>query len=458
MKNSINKERLLSNINPELYERGCFEYLSGLSEFESVVFICDSVESKEFAMSISESIRNIFSTGFIEVDALYEETDVKSKLYIDCLFNKEDESEISELYKFSLASTDLIGLIYPTGYKMDSGRCISKKISYSCLITMSANPGLYLNDCLDSSSKVLNLDNSLSGNIELLNSDCTKPLFVSRKRNTNKGNYLTASIIGGSKQYMGAADLAYSALVALKFGCGYSYLVVPESLCDIYALRQPQVILKTLSDKDGLFIFEKEELDDVMLHSDVIVFGMGIGVTQDIYEMISYILHNFTGKLVIDADGLNAISKYGIDALIDHNCDLILTPHIKEFSRLRNLDVEDVMNGPIKYAKEFARRYKLTLLLKSASSIITNGYDVSINISGNAGLAKAGSGDLLSGIVGGVFSEKNFGSYLTCRIGSFLFGYIADEVVEKVYIKSMTSNDLVDEIGPSLLKLSKLYK
>jgi len=458
MKTSITAERLLSNVNRGLYEKACFEYLSNLDEFESVVFICDSNDSRDFANSISKSVREIFSTKFIGIESLYGETNSESKLYIDCLFSKEDESEIRELYKFSLESNNLVGLIFPTGYRMDSGRCICKKIVYSCLITMSANPGLYLNDCLDSCEKVINLDGLLSDNIELLKSDCTEPLFASRRRNTNKGNYLTASIIGGCKRYMGAATLAYSSLCALKFGCGYSYLVVPESLRDIYALRQPQVILKTLSDNDGLFIFDKEKLDEVMSHSDVVAFGMGIGVSKDVYMMIDYILHNFTGKLVIDADGLNSIAKYGIDSLIDHNCDVIITPHIKEFSRLRNLDVEDVLDQPIYYAKEFARRNKVTLLLKSASSIITNGYDVSINITGNAGLAKAGSGDLLSGIVGGVFSEKNLDSYLTSRIGSYLFGYFADEAAEKVYVKSLTSKDIVDEIGPSLLKLSKKYK
>ena len=458
MKTSITAERLLSNVNRGLYEKGCFEYLSSLDEFESVVFICDSDDSRNFAESISDSVREIYSTRFIGIESLYEEVDAKSKMYVDCLFNKEDESEIRELYKFSLKTKNLVGLIFPTGYRMDSGRCICKKIVYSCLITMSVNPGFYLSDCLDSCEKVVNMDGLLSDNVELLNSECTKAFFAIRRRNTNKGNYSTVSIIGGCKRYMGASTLAYSSLCALKFGCGYSYLVVPESLRDIYALRQPQVILKTLSDNDGLFVFNKEELDEVMSRSDVLVFGVGIGVSEDVYKMIDYIFHNFTGKLVIDADGLNSISKYGIDSLLDHNCDVVVTPHIKEFSRLRNLDVDDVLDDPIYYAKEFARRNKVTLLLKSASSIITNGYDVSINITGNEGLAKAGSGDLLSGIVGGVFSERNIGSYLASCTGSYLFGYFADEAVDRVYVKSLTSKDIIDEIGTALLKLSKLYK
>ena len=97
---------------------------------------------------------------------------------------------------------------------------------------------------------------------------------------------------------------------------------------------------------------------------------MGLGVSREIYQFIKYLLENYKGKLLIDADGLNCLSKYGIEILREAKCDVVLTPHVLEFARLIKLDKELVLNERIELAKKFAKDYKVVLILKSNSSII----------------------------------------------------------------------------------------
>jgi NAD(P)H-hydrate epimerase len=185
-------------------------------------------------------------------------------------------------------------------------------------------------------------------------------------------------------------------------GVGYQNLYVISSLYNMYALVHPEIITNKLSEEDGHIKYNEEELNDIMKHSDSISIGMGMKVSSDLYNSIKYLLMNYDKTLIIDADGLNSLSKYGVDILANKKCKVILTPHLKEFERLSGYSVNEIKNDSINIAIEFARKYNITLVLKSQTTIITDGNRLSINISGNSGLAKAGSGDSLVGILSGI--------------------------------------------------------
>ena len=207
--------------------------------------------------------------------------------------------------------------------------------------------------------------------------------YPKRKRNTNKGDYGSADIVAGSDRYIGAAALACAA--ALKSGCGYVKLTSTEKVKLALAAKYPQVIY----------------LDECDLHSQCIAIGMGCGLSIDLYGRIEFLTKNYSGTLIIDADGLNSLSKFGLDTIKDSSCRIILTPHLKEFSRLTGKSIEEISQNPVESAQEFAKKFDVILLLKGAASIITDGDKIAINTSGTTALAKGGSGDMLSGYMAG---------------------------------------------------------
>ena len=220
-------------------------------------------------------------------------------------------------------------------------------------------------------------------NASIIDSRDVARFYPQRKRNTNKGDYGSANIIAGSDKYIGAAALACAA--ALKSGCGYVKLTSTEKVKLALAAKYPQVIY----------------LDECDLSSQSIAIGMGCGVSKELYDAIKFLTKNYSGTLIIDADGLNSLAKFGSDILKDGNCRIILTPHLKEFSRLTGKTMDEISQNPVKTAEEFAKALGVIVLLKGAASIITDGGNTAINTSGTTALAKGGSGDMLSGYMAG---------------------------------------------------------
>ena len=175
-----------------------------------------------------------------------------------------------------------------------------------------------------------------------------------RLRNTNKGNYGRSAILAGSYKYPGASYIAYEACAAFKMGVGYSYLYVPKEVYELYALRHPEVIVSCLSSLDGHIKYDEDILNS-LLKMDSISIGMGMDISYDLYHTIEYLLLNYDKTLIIDADALNTLAKYGIDILRNKKCRVILTPHLKEMERLSKISVSDIMKNPLEIAKNFSK-------------------------------------------------------------------------------------------------------
>ena len=139
-----------------------------------------------------------------------------------------------------------------------------------------------------------------------------KNIFPKRLRNTNKGSYGKASIIASSINYPGASKISYNALSAFKMGVGFANLFVPKSVYNIYAISNPEIIVNQLDEIDGHIKFNPIDFDLIIKRSDSISIGMGMTISYDLYQSIDYLLKNYDKRLLIDADGLNTISKYGM--------------------------------------------------------------------------------------------------------------------------------------------------
>lgn len=275
-----------------------------------------------------------------------------------------------------------------------------------------------------------------------------------RTRDSHKGTYGSAAIVAGSIEYTGAAYL--SAAACLRAGAGYTTLFVPSGILPYYVLKAPEVLLKSINDGDR-YAFNREIMDG-LLGYDSVAFGMGMGATETVAKGAAYLLRHYTGKLVLDADGLNSLALYEKERLTtllkNAKCDVVLTPHIKEFSRLCGYSTEEILKDRIGLAKAFAKERKITLLLKSAVSVLTDGERTGLNATGNSSQAKGGSGDVLSGVIAGLCA-MGASAFDGALAAAYLTGRAAELSSARLSEYSVTASDVISYLGVAFLSVTE---
>ena len=334
---------------------------------------------------------------------------------VDCIFGtgfKGDAKGLAAKAIEAMNGCDAYVVSVDINSGLDGDNGLSKLCVHSD-ITVSIGdykPGHFLNMAKDVMKRSTNYDIGIEPVDKpywLLQHEDFKDLFVPRRNHSNKGSFGYIALVGGSKRYSGAIKLAAMANAAMRSGAGVVKIAVPNSLTQAIAPYILESTLFPLSDNDGEAVFCKQEMDELMKGVRTIAFGMGIGVTDQTTKMLSYMIRNYTGTLIIDADGLNILSNLTVqnpEIIRNANCHIILTPHAKEFSRLLGKNIEDYMEDPIQAAKDYAVENGAIVLLKGPSTIITNGKTVYLTDSGCPGMATAGSGDVLSGILAAICS------------------------------------------------------
>ena len=253
-----------------------------------------------------------------------------------------------------------------------------------------------------------------------------KNKFVNRPSDTNKGDYGYVGIMGGSLEYSGAVKLANLSASAMRAGCGVVRLIVPEGIAKAVAPYLLEQTIFPMNDNANKMVFSEEQINEALTKLKALAIGMGWGQSKEYEKILEYILGNYNIPVVIDADGLNTISKMNMDILKSTKCKVILTPHLKEFERLSKIKIEDIKKDEITIAKDFAKKYDVILLLKGPTTVVTDGEKVYLVKRGCPGMATAGSGDVLSGILVGLLGY-NEPDILTVATGAYLNG-IAGEI------------------------------
>jgi NAD(P)H-hydrate epimerase len=252
-------------------------------------------------------------------------------------------------------------------------------------------------------------------------------LFPKRARNTHKGSYGTATLIAGSEKYVGAAALSLSA--ALKSGAGYVKLFCDEKTKYALAPVYPSAIYS----------------NEVDLTSDCIAIGMGCGISDELYEKIKYLLNEYTGTLIIDADGINTLAKCGTNVLKGAKCKVVLTPHIKEFSRICKLYTNEIVENPIDACTNFAKEFGVTVLLKGSTSVLSDGVKTVVVDRGSTALAKAGSGDMLSGFMCGSIA-RGLSPFNGAMCSAYVLGKAGEYCSNEVGDYAATSADVLKNL------------
>lgn len=333
----------------------------------------------------------------------------------------------------------------PSGLDATTGFCCTPSIMADVTVTMAfLKRGFYLNDGPECCGKVQVAEISIPrflvepSSCLLVDQDFAAEHFRLRQSTSAKHTNGKALIIAGSQttgsSMLGAAIL--SARAALKTGIGYLCLSLPIPLAHVMHSAVPEAIV---IGRDIAVIAEKARW------ADAILIGCGLGRDQDAIDFINELLHCpaiTSKKLILDADALYALSCIGVADVLKQCCDVVLTPHYGEFSRISDIPIENIAADPIETAKNFALQHGITLLLKGTPTVIagTEGA-VLLNTSGTEALASAGSGDVLSGMIVSL-AAKGVDLYNAAATGSWFHGRAGDLASD---IASLVTSGMVVE-------------
>lgn len=289
-------------------------------------------------------------------------------------------------------------------------------------------------------------------NTNILKKEDLKEVFKKREKDSHKGTYGYVGIMGGCMEYTGAIKLANMSATALRAGCGVVRLIVPKSIESMIApYLLEQTIFPIDNDGENKMKFNKENIDKALEKLKALAIGMGWGKGKDNIAILKYILENKAIPCIIDADGLNTLSEMNLDILNRTKCKVILTPHLKEFERLSKIKIDKIKENPRQIAEEFAKKYNIILLLKGSTTIVTNGAETYLVDRGCPGMATAGSGDVLSGILVGLLGY-NEANVKTIASGSYLAGVAGELAQEKYTDIGMKASDTIEMI-PEAIKI-----
>lgn len=372
---------------------------------------------------------------------------------------------INIVSKVNLSKSFVVSVDIASGLSSDNGLTLGASIKSDLTVAVSNYKlGHFLHDGPDSYKELVLVDIGIENIIpnSVLKYTLNDFLGVFRKRpsNVNKGSFKRSTIIAGSLEASGASELSYLALSSLLLGSGYSSLATTTSLMKKALFVNPEVMLRDLGEtKFGCIRFNKKKLDEIMSSSASIGIGMGLLNNKETYKTIKYLLENYNKRLLIDADGLNSLSKYGLEILKNKTCEVVLTPHIKEFSRLLNLSVKDVLNDRVVLAKKFANEYNITLVLKSNTTLIASKDNTALTAAGSSALAKGGSGDTLSGIITGLLTYNYLSVFDASILGTIILGEASNTALEDNNMVSLLSSNVIKCI-PNVISLiiKKTYK
>ena len=273
-----------------------------------------------------------------------------------------------------------------------------------------------------------------------------RELFPKRISTANKGNFGHLLCICGSKAMPGAAALATGA--ALRSGVGLVTVAFPECAYPIISSKLTEAILMPLKDNNfGTLSAECiGQLEKNIYKYDAVVIGCGLGVNDDTAEVVKWIIKNADVPVIIDADGINIISA-DIDIIRGAKNKLIFTPHPLEMSRLIGESVQSILSDTVATAKSFSDKYGVYVVLKNSNTVVAfpENSSVFINSTGNTGLSKGGSGDVLAGILGG-FVAQHFDLASALCAGVYIHGYAADIVAADTSATGMLPSDVINEL------------
>ncbi len=353
-----------------------------------------------------------------------------------------------------------------SGVHSDTGRVLGGCVRADMTVTFTlAKPGHFLHPGAQMRGELRVMDIGIpsrllqerSFSFSAVDGGLAQTMLPVMRPDSHKGDFGSALIVAGSRLYSGAAHLASAA--AVKCGAGKVTLAVCEGAWPQLACKTPEVMCAPMPDSGGrLSIDALDGIFALLDKSDACAIGPGLGLSEDISELVFSVIQQSSVPLLLDADGINALCG-NIDILRRARCEIVLTPHPGEFSRLL---AACGSNGnpvpgesPVELAHAFAERFGVTLVLKGAGTVTAcSDGRTFINTTGNAGMAKGGSGDVLSGVIC-AFLAQGLVPADAAALGAYVHGLAGDICAERIGMRGMTPLDTVTALPAALKNLEQ---
>lgn len=282
--------------------------------------------------------------------------------------------------------------------------------------------------------------------ISLVTPGVFKPLFTGREVDAHKGHFGHTLNISGSVEKPGAGIL--SAFSVLKAGAGLCTAAVSFENRTVAVTAHPEIMT--------LIYKESKDLLARLAEFNAVLIGPGLGNSEETFDIVSLMLRNSSAPLILDADAVNVLQNRQEILKEKREIPVVITPHPAEFSRLSGLAMNKILADRIGISRDFAREFNVYVILKGHHTVIaTPAGRVYINQSGNPGMATAGSGDVLCGMLAGMISQfsREHDLDLILRAGVFIHGYAADLAIREVGEISLTAGDIIDYIPAAIRDL-----
>ena len=372
---------------------------------------------------------------------------------IDGIFGVSLNRDVTGKYAEAIASinekhrngTKVISIDIPSGINADTGRVCGVAVMADITVACAyEKPGTLLFPGTEYAGEVVIAhigitDRSFEASPGIMAPEPEDAQLPARKKNSNKGTYGKVLVIAGSEEICGAALL--SAKAALCCGCGMVKVFTHVNNRTAIQVGLPEALITTYS-------FETEvesKLRDAIKWCSSIVIGPGLGTGRLSSKILTLVLDEANVPVVLDADALNLIAEDS-KVLDDLTADVVITPHVGEMSRLTGMSISKIKEDPIKTARDFAMEHGVVTVLKDARTVTAfpAGKAV-INTSGNNGMATAGSGDVLAGMIGSLTAQGVKIGEAAWR-GVYLHGRAGDIAKKKFGAHTMLSGDIISSI------------
>jgi len=285
----------------------------------------------------------------------------------------------------------------------------------------------------------------------ILNSEFVLDNLPVRLSHQNKGDFGHVLVIGGSVGMCGA--ICMTATAANRSGAGLVTVAVPDEIAPIVSVKLTESMVLPLPSENGtLCIKSVDAVKKFLSKVNTVVIGMGGRVCDGLCAVLEMLLTEFTGTLIVDADGLNVLSRNKDLLDIPRKCELVLTPHPGEMARLLSVSVSEVQKNREETAENYASEHRCVLVLKGERTVITNGDEVYINPTGNPGMATGGSGDVLAGIISGL-AAQGMNGFNSSACGCYLHGLAGDIAVKDKTEYGLIATDLIEYLPKAFLSL-----
>jgi len=384
-----------------------------------------------------------------------------AELIVDAIFGTGLESEVRGLPRRAIelindfsgqTGTFVLAVDVPSGINASNGQLMGAAVIADATATFGLPKiGHYCYPGASHTGEIRVIDigipESLAEQVKTWTIDPAGALRMIKPRppESHKGDNGHTLILAGSPGKTGAAVMAGES--ALRAGAGLVTLGVPASLHDIFEIKTMEVMTEPVPDAETRSFDERSvpRALELLAGKDVIAIGPGIGRGKGVDEFFKKILLAATVPVVIDADGLNSLAGQ-MDLLKKVRAPVILTPHPGEMSRLAGMEVSEIQRDRVAAARSFAREWKVILVLKGARTVAAGPEgEAFINLSGNPGMASAGMGDALTGIIAGLLSQ-GYEPLPAAALGAFIHGKAGDLAYAEAGGIGIIATDLIKKI------------